>query len=113
MARALLTEVVFRAIFVGNQRGEECTFISGFYIHRLWLQRNESMLQSTPSSSNIGDIQQRRSYLRAVMPKKVQVLLTPKISSDQIWVAGYFGQPLIYPYFTIFSSKFLCNSLKS
>jgi hypothetical protein len=39
--------------------------------------------------------------------------LTLKISSDQIWVAGYFGQPLTYPYFTIFSSDFLCNSLKS
>jgi hypothetical protein len=39
--------------------------------------------------------------------------LTLKISSDQIWVVGYFGQPLIYPYFTIFSSDFLCNSLKS
>jgi hypothetical protein len=41
------------------------------------------------------------------------VKLTPKISSDQIWVAGYFGQPMTYPYFAIFSSHFLCNSLKS
>jgi hypothetical protein len=40
-------------------------------------------------------------------------VLTLKILSDQIWVAGYFGQPLTYPYFTIFSSDFLCNSLKS
>jgi hypothetical protein len=39
--------------------------------------------------------------------------LTPKISSDQIWIAGYFGQPLTYPHFTIFSSDFYCNSLKS
>jgi hypothetical protein len=39
--------------------------------------------------------------------------LSPKISSDQIWVARYFGQPLTYPYFTIFSSDFLCNFLKS
>jgi hypothetical protein len=39
--------------------------------------------------------------------------LTLKISSDQIWVAGYFGQPLKYPDFTIFSSNFLYNSLKS
>jgi hypothetical protein len=39
--------------------------------------------------------------------------LTLKISSDQIWVAGYFGQPLIYPDFTIFRSDFFCNSLKS
>jgi hypothetical protein len=39
--------------------------------------------------------------------------LTLKISSDQIWVAGYFGQPLTYPYFTIFRSDFFCNSLKS
>jgi hypothetical protein len=23
--------------------------------------------------------------------------LIPKISSDQIWVTGYFGQPLTYP----------------
>jgi hypothetical protein len=23
--------------------------------------------------------------------------LTPKILSDHIWVAGYFGQPLTYP----------------
>jgi hypothetical protein len=41
------------------------------------------------------------------------VYLTLKISSDQIWVAGYFGQPLTYPDFTIFISDFLCNSLKS
>jgi hypothetical protein len=34
-------------------------------------------------------------------------VLTLKISSDQIWVAGYFGQPLTYPYFTIFSSNFI------
>jgi hypothetical protein len=39
--------------------------------------------------------------------------LTLKISSDQIWVASYFGQHLTYPNFTIFSSDFLCNSLKS
>jgi hypothetical protein len=32
--------------------------------------------------------------------------LTPKISSDQIWIVGYFGQPLTYPYFIILSSKF-------
>jgi hypothetical protein len=32
--------------------------------------------------------------------------LTPKISSDQIWVAGYFGQRLTYPYFIIFISNF-------
>jgi hypothetical protein len=32
--------------------------------------------------------------------------LTPKISSSQIWVAGYFGQPLTYPNFTIFISDF-------
>jgi hypothetical protein len=38
--------------------------------------------------------------------------LTLKILSDQIWVAGYFGQPLTYPDFTIFSSDFLCNFLK-
>jgi hypothetical protein len=40
-------------------------------------------------------------------------ILTLKISSDQIWVDGYFGQRLTYPCFTIFSSDFLCNSLKS
>ena len=40
-------------------------------------------------------------------------ILTLKISSDQIWVAGNFGQPLIYPCFTNFSSNFLCNSLNS
>jgi hypothetical protein len=39
-------------------------------------------------------------------------VLTPKFLSDQIWVDGYFGQPLTYPYFTIFISDFLCNSLK-
>jgi hypothetical protein len=39
--------------------------------------------------------------------------LTPKILSDQIWVVGYFGQPMTYAHFTIFSSYFLCNSLKS
>jgi hypothetical protein len=44
---------------------------------------------------------------------KWKAFLTLKISSDQIWVAGYFGQPLTYPDFTIFSSDFLCNSLKS
>jgi hypothetical protein len=39
--------------------------------------------------------------------------LTLKISSDQIWVVGYFGQPLTYPDSNIFSSDFLCSSLKS
>jgi hypothetical protein len=33
--------------------------------------------------------------------------LIPKILSDQIWIAGYFGQPLTDPYFTVFSSDFL------
>jgi hypothetical protein len=46
-----------------------------------------------------------------VMP--IETPLTPKILSDQIWIAGYFGQPLTDPYFTIFSFDFLCNSLKS
>jgi hypothetical protein len=32
--------------------------------------------------------------------------LTPKFLSDQIWVASYFGQPLTYPYFTIFNFDF-------
>jgi hypothetical protein len=45
--------------------------------------------------------------------KSNSVWLTPKILSDMIWVVGYFGQPLTYPYFTIYSSNFLCNSLKS
>jgi hypothetical protein len=45
--------------------------------------------------------------------KEKTKLLTLKISSDQIWVARYFGQPLTHPDFTIFSSDFLCNSLKS
>jgi hypothetical protein len=40
-------------------------------------------------------------------------LLTLKILSDQIWISSYFGQPLTYPNLTIFSSDFLCNSLKS
>jgi hypothetical protein len=44
---------------------------------------------------------------------KGTTILTLKILSDQIWVVGYFGQPLTYPYFTIFSSDLLCNSLKS
>jgi hypothetical protein len=34
------------------------------------------------------------------------IILTPKISSDQIWVASYFGQHLTYPNFTIVSSDF-------
>jgi hypothetical protein len=42
-----------------------------------------------------------------------ETTLTPKILSDQFWVGGYFGQPLTYPDFTIFSSDFLCISLKS
>jgi hypothetical protein len=58
-------------------------------------------------------VQDRKNFkdcgrFRATYPR-----LTLKILSDQIWVAGYFGQPLTYPYFTIFSSDFLCNSLKS
>jgi hypothetical protein len=40
-------------------------------------------------------------------------MLTPKIPSDQIWVAGYFGQLLTYPYFTTFRFDFLYNPLKS
>jgi hypothetical protein len=32
--------------------------------------------------------------------------LTPEILSDQIWVSGYFGQFLTYPYFIIFNSDF-------
>ena len=38
-------------------------------------------------------------------------VLTPKILSNPTWFAGLFGQPLICPYFIIFSSDFLCNSL--
>jgi hypothetical protein len=49
------------------------------------------------------------SHLRPGMT----IPLTPKILSEQIWIASYFGQPLTFPYFTIFSSDFLCNSLKS
>jgi hypothetical protein len=40
------------------------------------------------------------------------LLLIPKILSDQIWVTGYFGQPLTYPNFIIFSPNFLCNFSK-
>jgi hypothetical protein len=36
-----------------------------------------------------------------------------KISSNHIWVIGYFGEPLTYLEFTIFSFDFLCISLKS
>jgi hypothetical protein len=36
-----------------------------------------------------------------------------KISSNMIGVASYFGQSLTYPYSTIFSSEFLCFSLKT
>jgi hypothetical protein len=39
--------------------------------------------------------------------------LTPKILSDQIWIAIYFGQALTYTYFNIFSFDFLYNFLKS
>jgi hypothetical protein len=42
-------------------------------------------------------------------PKK----FTLKILSDMIGVASYFGQALIYSYFTIFSSEFLCFSPKT
>jgi hypothetical protein len=52
-------------------------------------------------------------YLRLVSNSMVKTLLTLKISSNQISVAGYFGQPLTYPDFIIFSFDFLCNSLKS
>jgi hypothetical protein len=45
--------------------------------------------------------------------KECCYFLTPKILSDQIWVLGYFGQPLTYPEFTISSFNFLCISLKS
>jgi hypothetical protein len=43
---------------------------------------------------------------RSITSHRLTVLLTLKISSDQIWDAGYFGQPLTYPYFTIFSFNF-------
>jgi hypothetical protein len=33
------------------------------------------MLHSTPSSSNVDDMQHRGSYSRAIIPKKVQLLL--------------------------------------
>ena len=36
----------------------------------------------------------------------IELPLTPKILNNQIWVVGYFWQPLTYPYFTIFSSYF-------
>jgi hypothetical protein len=52
-------------------------------------------------------------YGYEVLTRFMKSSLTLKILSDQIWVAGYFGQPLTYPYFTILSSGFLCNSLKS
>jgi hypothetical protein len=57
------------------KEGENVLLGVDFYLHRLWLQRSEPMLQSTPLSSNMGDIQQRGSYARALIPKKVQVLL--------------------------------------
>jgi hypothetical protein len=46
-----------------------------FYVHRLWLRRNEPMLHSAPSSSNVDDMQHRGSYSRAIIPKKLQLLL--------------------------------------
>jgi hypothetical protein len=39
--------------------------------------------------------------------KVYQCILTPKILRNQIWIAGHFEQPLIYPYFITFSSNFL------
>jgi hypothetical protein len=39
--------------------------------------------------------------------------LTSKISSNQIWVQSYFGQPLTYSHFIIFSFNFFCNFPKS
>jgi hypothetical protein len=37
----------------------------------------------------------------------IRGVLTPKILSDYIWIFGYFGQPLTYPYFIIFSFAFV------
>ena len=51
--------------------------------------------------------------VRTILETMVLMGFILKISSDQIWVAGYFGQPLTYPNFIIFSFDFLYNSLKS
>jgi hypothetical protein len=39
--------------------------------------------------------------------------LNPKILRNWIWIAGYFWQSHTYSITIPFSSKFLCNSLKS
>jgi hypothetical protein len=57
------------------KEGENVLSGVDFYVHRLWFRRNEPMLHSAPSSSNVDDIQHRGSYSRAIIPKKVQVLL--------------------------------------
>ena len=39
--------------------------------------------------------------------------LIPKILSDQIWIASYFGQPWIYPFLLFLALIFLEKCLKS
>jgi hypothetical protein len=42
--------------------------------------------------------------------KGLGMSLTPKILRDQIWVAGYFGQPLTYTYFVFLIMTFCVTS---
>jgi hypothetical protein len=83
--------------------------ISFFSTHSLEIENLTHLLKSHETLSN----HQWQEACHALDNIINQISLTLKISSDQIWVTRYFGQPLTYPYFTIFSSDFLCNSLKS
>jgi hypothetical protein len=98
-------------LLVYNSTSNSSTGRDGTPGHRLQLkfsQSHSSGLKRNQSTKNSHWAQEFMSH-NGHIPKT----LTLKISSNQIWVVGYFGQPLTYPNFNIFSSHFLCNSLKS
>jgi hypothetical protein len=66
-----------------------------------------------PTNWNAMIHQEEQEGVWADMHSCLECMLTPKISSDQIWVTGNFRQPLTYPNFTILSSDIFCNPLKS
>jgi hypothetical protein len=48
-------------------------------------------------SKILGCIRDDSWFFITITSSKIGVHLTPKILSDQIWIAGYFGQSLTYP----------------
>jgi hypothetical protein len=75
----------------------------------LWFDQNLSLwchFEIQPSCIVCAIHWNKHTFISAYCTKHVRVHLAPKFSSDQTWVVCQFGQPLTYPYFTIFSLSF-------